>query len=254
MNFLKLFEKNNLVAAHRGANSTQPENTMSALVASLNHCDFIEVDVQLSSDEVCIIMHDNTLKRTTNISDIKEFDNLKPYKVSDFTLKELEELDYGSWFYKDLVSKYEPLLTLDKALKFIKKNQIFLNIEIKDISDSFNNDIFISKILTEIKNHDVENLILLSSFRDEYLLKCKNIAPNIATALLIENKHPKNLIQYLKILKVDAYNISNELVDKELIKELKDAGFYVNVYTINNKSRAKELYDMGVNGVFTDFL
>ena len=253
MSFLELFKRTGLIGAHRGARSLRPENTLSALKKSIGHCDFIEVDVQLSSDKVAVIIHDDTLERTTNVKEIKAYKTRKSYKVSDFSYTELLELDYGSWFYKEN-KKYEPLLTLKRTLEFIKENQVFINIEIKDLHDSFSDEEVVSIILKEIDNFNVQNFIILSSFRHEYLKLCKQISPNIPTAALVEDIHPKSLINYLKSLKVDAYNFNNELVDKKTIEKLRNAGFYVNIYTVNDRARAKELFDMGVNSIFSDCL
>ncbi|MEA2092093.1 MAG: glycerophosphodiester phosphodiesterase family protein, partial [Campylobacterota bacterium] len=136
MSFLELFKHPNLIGAHRGSRSLRPENTLSALKKSIGHCDFIEVDVQLSNDGVPIIIHDKTLERTTNVNEIEAYKARTPYRVSDFTYDELCGLDYGGWFYKDQ-NKFEPLLSLEKVLEFIKENQLFINIEIKDMHDSF---------------------------------------------------------------------------------------------------------------------
>lgn len=250
MNFLKLLNNIGLIAAHRGARSIAPENTLLALKRSVGRCDFIEVDVQLSHDKVAVIMHDDTLERTTNVKEVSAFMSKKPYKVKDFTFSELSTLDYGSWFNEE----YEPLLTLSCALKFIKDNQLYMNVEIKDMHDSFSDEMVVSIVIKEILDKDVANQVLLSSFRHEYLPIAKELAPNIATAVLVENKHPKNLIEYLKDLHVDAYNLNDELVDKQTIIKLREAGFFVNVYTVNDKRRANELFKMGVNGVFSDSL
>jgi glycerophosphoryl diester phosphodiesterase len=53
---------------------------------------------------------------------------------------------------------------------------------------------------------------------------------------------------------VDAYHLNAELVDEKTVTDLREAGFFVNVYTVNDPVRKKELFDMGVNGVFSDFL
>ncbi len=195
--------------------------------------------MQLSSDGVAIIMHDETLERTTNSSG----------KLSDFTFKELSSLDYGSWFD----GKRESILTLSELLKFIEEKKLFLNIEIKDMHKFFSDEKVVSTVFKEIKAWHVENLVLLSSFRAEYLPLCKEKIPNIPTALLVEERHPQKLIEYLKELKVDAYNMSDELVDIKCVAKLRKAGFFVNVYTINDSMRAKELFDIGVNGIFSDF-
>ncbi|MCW8953494.1 MAG: glycerophosphodiester phosphodiesterase family protein [Sulfurimonas sp.] len=250
MNFLKLFNRIGLIAAHRGANSIAPENTLTALKKSVGYCDFIEIDVQLSKDFVPIIMHDDTLQRTSNVQEIEAFKSRKPYLVHDFTFEELSTLDYGSWFNKE----HEPLLTLNDALEFIKDKHLYMNVEIKDMHNSFSDETVVSTVLKKIVDKDLQNQVLISSFRHEYLLMIKEKAPNIATAALVEDEHPNELIEYLKRLHVDAYNLNDELVDEKILAKLKKAGFFVNVYTVNDAVRAKELFDMGVNGIFTDFL
>lgn len=248
MNFLKLFNRTGLIAAHRGARSTAPENTLSALKKSVGYCDFIEIDVQLSSDKVPIIMHDDTLERTTNVKEIDAYKNRAPYKVSDFTFKELSSLDYGSWFNKE----YEPILSLSDTLNFIKDNKQYMNVEIKDMSSTFSDEDVVSIVVKEIIDRELQNQVLISSFRHEYLVLSKQMMPSIATAALVEDEHPSQLIEYLKRLHVDAYNLNDELVDKKTVTKLKEAGFYVGVYTVNDSARAKELFDMGVNAIFSD--
>lgn len=245
MNFLDLFKKPGLIAAHRGARSLAPENTLKALQLSQGRCDFAEIDVQLCRDEIAVIMHDETLERTTNVKELAEFKNRAPYNVSDFTFEELQKLDYG---------EDEPLLTLDVALAFIKENRLFLNIELKDISDNFEDDFFVSLVLEQIQQHELEEYILLSSFRHEYLRIVKQKMPNIFTAALVENEHPKNLLEYLRELKVEVYNLNKELVDAITVQKLRDAGFFVGVYTVNSEQYKQEFFAMGVNAIYTDKL
>jgi glycerophosphoryl diester phosphodiesterase len=198
-------------------------------------------------------MHDETLERTTDIKAKQAYKTRVPYKLSDFSYEELASLDYGSWFYSDEI-KPEPLLTLAIVLKFIKENQLYINIEIKDLHDSFSDEDVVSTILKEIKDSKTEELILLSSFRHEYLPLCKKIEPSIPTAALVEKEHPKNLVKYLKSLNVNAYHFNDKFVDKKTVDILRDAGFYINIYTVNNPKRRQQLFDMGINGVFTDYL
>lgn len=242
MNFLELFNHKHLYGAHRGLSSCYPENTMSAIKGSIGHCDFIEVDVQLSKDEKAVIIHDDTLDRTTNISDIKDFSSRKSHKVCDFYLSELKQLDYGGG---------EKLLTLYDALKFVKENKLYINVEIKDIHKNFNDELVVDTVLSVIDSLNIKNRIIISSFRHEYLPLCKEKL-NIPTAALVENTHPKNLLKYLNNLKVDAYHLNDELIEAKVVNELKQAGYFVNVYTVDDKKRAKELFDMGVNGIFTN--
>ncbi|ABB44509.1 Glycerophosphoryl diester phosphodiesterase [Sulfurimonas denitrificans DSM 1251] len=252
MNFLELLNKPELIVAHRGANSLSPENTLNALKKSIGRADFIEIDTQLSKDGIAIIMHDDTLLRTTNVSQLSEFDSKKPYRVCDFTFEELKRLDYGSWFYTDN-SKAEPLLTLHDALIFIKENNLFLNLEIKDISYAFSDNEVVEKIVKEINDIQCSDRVLVSSFRHEYL-KIIKTKLHIPTAALAEDSHPKELLSYLRGLGVDGYCLNDELVDKKSVEMLREAGFFVGVYTVNSTLRSHVLFEMGVNFIFSDSL
>ncbi len=250
MNFLELFNKPNLIGAHRGDRSQKPENTLSALVSSIGKCDFIEIDVQFTKDLVPVIIHDDTLSRTSNISTIEHFKHRAPWRVSDFTLKELQRLDFGSWFNHE----YEPILTLENALAFVKEQSIFLNVEIKDMSMTFANEIVVKTIIEMFKKTQTEHLVLLSSFYHKYLPFCKELSADIPTAALQVKRHPNNLITYLKSLKVNAYHPEDKITDQKTVVSLRETGFFVNVFTVNEPMRQKKLFEWGVNGIFTDVL
>ena len=250
MDFLELFKKPNLIAAHRGDRSGKAENTLGALVSSVGRCDFAEIDVQLTKDLVPVIIHDDKVGKTSNISKIKAFEDRAPWRVADLTLQELEQLDFGSWFD----GHYAPILTLEKALTFAKEKQLFLNIEIKDVSHVFADEVVVEKIITLIQRTQTEDLVLLSSFYHSYLPLCKRYAPTIPTAALQAHRHPNNLIPYLQGLQVDAYHPEEKITTRDIVTRLRDAGFFVNVYTVNDSARQQELFSWGVNGVFTDSL
>ena len=250
MNFLKLFKKTNLIAAHRGNNLEKPENTLSALASSICKCDFIEIDVQLTKDLVPVIIHDDTLTRTSNVSKIERFEDRMPWNICDFTEEELQSLDFGSWFDQE----FEQILTLEKALEFAKEYHLFLNIEIKNISNTFADETVVKIIIDMIKNTQTGHLVLLSSFYHPYLPLCKKHSLQIPTAALQKDIHPSDLIKYLHALQVDAYHPADKITDQKTVSSLREADFFVNVYTVNDPKRQTELFNWGVNGVFTDIL
>ncbi|MEA1924184.1 MAG: glycerophosphodiester phosphodiesterase family protein [Pseudomonadota bacterium] len=267
MRFLDIFEKPGLIAAHRGDRSRCPENTLSALRSSLGRCDFAEVDIQLSRDGVPVIIHDKTLVRTSNVLQLPQFAGRAPWSVGDFTLTELQSLDYGSWFYindpfgtlKDHKvslpkTTYEPLLTLENALQFAQTHSLFLDIEIKAMPKYVSDATVVESVVGLIRKQKMEALVLISSDYHSYLRYCKTLAPEIATAAIEEHRHPDNLITYLKMLKVDAYHPCNTIVDEAPLEALKAAGIFVNVFTVNEIQRRDSLFAKSVNGVFTDYL
>jgi glycerophosphoryl diester phosphodiesterase len=269
MSFWENFDKDKkLVVAHRGARSIRPENTMSAFKEAMKSSDFIELDVAFSKDGVPVIIHDNTLERTSNVKEFKEFK--KPYRVRDYTYKQLLKLDFGSWFTRDdpfgtikngtvkleelKVLKTQRILTLDQVLKLLKKHNFPVNIEIKDATRTAYDKTAVKTIIDLIEKHVMVNLVLLSSFNHKYLRQAFKINPNIDTAALEDKNHSKDLVKRLKRLRVRGYNPSLKIADPDLIKNLSNAGIFVNIYTVNDKKERLKLFKEGAKAVFTDVL
>jgi glycerophosphoryl diester phosphodiesterase len=112
-----------LIIAHRGVSEFAPENTLPAFDMAIDKsCDAIEFDVQLTKDLVPVIIHDETIDRTSSG---------KGY-VKDFTLQQLKKYDFGSWFSPKF--KNATLPTLEEFFQIAsKKNyQGLINIELKN--------------------------------------------------------------------------------------------------------------------------
>ncbi|MEQ1858065.1 MAG: glycerophosphodiester phosphodiesterase family protein [Longimicrobiales bacterium] len=107
-----------LLIAHRGASAYAPEHTMAAYQLALDQgADFIEPDLQITSDGHLVALHDLTLERTTNVRDLfpdrsrEEVVRGRPVQVwyvSDFTLEEIRSLDAGSWFGAEFAGAVVP--------------------------------------------------------------------------------------------------------------------------------------------------
>jgi len=251
LNFWNNFKnKQNLIIAHRGYSAKYPENTLLAFKKAIGKCDFFELDVAFSKDGIPIIMHDDTLERTTNA---KELPNFKlPYNIHDYTLQELKSLDASSWFSKELPKQSIP--TLKEALTLAKEHNLPINIEIKDLTNTPFNKFATKKVLELVEALNMQDMVLISSFKHDYLLQSKELNPNISTAAIQEEFHPKNTINYLKKLGVSAYNIDIEIFNPTLTKELLKEGIVTNVFTVNDNSLKKSLFKQEVKGVFTDEL
>lgn len=105
-----------------------------------------------------------------------------------------------------------------------------------------------------IKKIQVEDLLLLSSFYHPYLPMCKKQSPNIPTAALQSYKNPDNLIDYLHTLQVEAYHPQANIINHKIVATLREAGFFINVFTVNKPKQQKKFFEWGVNGIFTDFI
>jgi len=135
------------IIAHRGAAHLAPENTIIAADVAYNlSCDGWEIDVQISRDGIPFLMHDDTLKRTTNVAEI--FPGRENEAAANFTITELEQLNAGKWFVeqdpyraiaKGLVSQAQvefyrinaSIPTLEEVLNFTKDHNLLLDVDFK---------------------------------------------------------------------------------------------------------------------------
>lgn len=259
-----------LLIAHRGHRACYPENTCCAFAASVGRCGMIELDVRLSADGVAMVFHDRMLTRTSNAILLAAAFGLTSLAVHDWRMAQLRQLDAGSWFVETdpfgsirhglsdrshlLTLIPQRIPTLRRVLLWAAACQMPLNIELKDLGTDRNNEQLAGQVVREIALMNMEDLVLLSSFNYLTLRVCRWFNPRIATAALQEGMHPPDLIATLRSLGVVAYHPADGLVDRTLVGMLRNAGLHVNVFTVNDPSRQKQLFDYGVNGIFTDYL
>ncbi len=257
--------KRNLVCAHRGARSIAPENTLLALRIARDcgaHC--WETDVRQAGSGELIIFHDDTLERCTDICERPEAAALKPWKVENFSQEELRRLDAGAWFLKNdpygtvaegvavagLGGQQIPLLR--EVLEFTAKHRFPVNLEIKDLQGPEGDAAVVDAVLTMIHETGTRDLVLLSSFRHEYLYRARSLSREIAIAVLAVGQHPPDLLNYLKSFAAAAYHPGQEICDDALITTLGEAGIRVNSWTVNDMTRAQQILSAGA-GVITDW-
>jgi len=267
--FFDNLPKGGFVCAHRGARSIAPENTMLAMHRAKEcgaHC--WETDVRLSRDGEPIIFHDQTLERTTDVSSRKDHQNRTPWRTDHFTAVELQDLDAGSWFLADdpfgtvasgeitieerAAIQGQKIPLLQEVLEFTRTHRFPVNLEIKPLDTPPGNVAIVNNIIAMIQQTATTDLVLLSSFRHEYLLRARALHPTIPLAVLAERRHPANLCNYLDELSAAAYHPDKALCTPRLINELQQAGFRINCWTVNDIARAKEMLQTGM-GVITDW-
>lgn len=269
MSFFRDLAARQSIAAHRGYRALRPENTRCAFEASLGHCHFIELDIQMSRDGVPVIHHDNAVGRTSDARELAAHIGKKSLRIDEWDLAELRQLDLGSWFLKadpfqtvkdgqvnpvDLAPLLpQSIMTLAELLSWRNSVHIPLNIEIKDHRGRRHDGAVVDAVLHEIARAGCEEMILISSFRHEYLHRVKKKMPSIAVGALQEKRHPDNLLTYLTNLGAEAYHPHFEIISPEEIGQLRKKGFAVNVFTVNDRSVQEMLFAAGASAVFTDF-
>lgn len=258
-----------IVIAHRGARSLAPENTLLAAQKAYDlGADMWELDVAMTYDDQLVVIHDESLKRTSNA--VAYYPAKSPWNVRAFNLEELKRLDFGSWFIekdpfktiKDGVvsvndqeeMKGITIPTLEEALVLTKNLHWFVNVEIKDLSNSPSDDkVVVEKVVALIEKLDMVNSVIISSFKHDYLVQIKNINPNIATAALVEQGY-NDPVSLIRKLGAQAYNPGfSGLYEWSTIRDVRDAGYDVYVWTVNDEANFKNLDEAGVSGIFTDF-
>lgn len=253
--------------AHRGARSLAPENTLPAAAKGLSlGADFWELDVAVTQDGELVILHDDTLERTSNVAEV--FPERRPWPVEVFTLAELRQLDFGSWFaVKDpfrqvaagAVSPAElasfagaAIPTLREALEFTRDNHWRVNIEIKDASGAPGDAFVAERVVELVKELDLLDRVIVSSFNHAYLRRVKAAEADIVTAALVESA-AADPVALLQELGAQAYNPGLSAIDAATVQALRASGYDVLVWTVNEEEDMRRLIAWGVSGIFTDF-
>ena len=259
-----------LVIAHRGDRARRPENTLCAFRACLGRSPMIEVDVQLCADGVPVVIHDHHLRRTSDAARLRPVVGAPSLLVRDWSLSQLRRLDLGSWFLaadpfgairdgrtdRLVLQTLMPqrILTLEELLAWAVRRRMALNIELKDQHEPSANERLATAVTRLVRAADAGQRVVLSCFNHAVLRRCRGLAPDIAIAALQEDGHPADLVAYLRTLGACAYHPADNLVDEALIRVLRAGGLHVNVFTVNDPARQRELFAWGATGVFTDWV
>lgn len=222
------------IIAHRGYSEVYPENTLASFAGALDiDADYIELDVQLSSDGEVIVLHDDTLERTTGQAGVP----------ADYTMSELSAMDVGSWF--DASFADEGIPTLAEVLELVAPSDTDIYLELKDIGDV---DGFEEKVLAVADAAGMTDRCLFASFRYEYLPTFKELDPEAKTLFITtsgETSLPKDY-------PADYYGLYAQTVTSETVAAVHAAGAKAFVWTVDAPAEMVRLKDMGIDGICTN--
>ena len=143
--------------------------------------------------------------------------------------------------------------TLEEALAFTKDNGWYVNVEIKNHSHLIGHETVTKDVLDLIRRLDMVEQVIISSFQHRYLEECRVLCPQMATGALVEHIRPRDPAALCRRLQVNAYHPDQRILAPGDLAALRDAGFAVNVWTVNDMSEAKRLVAEGATGIITDF-
>jgi glycerophosphoryl diester phosphodiesterase len=271
---------------HRGAMGLRPENTLESFELAFDlGAHMVELDVHLSRDGHVVVIHDDTLARTTNGG---------ARHVSELTLAELQALDAGRWFVDGLerahlrptdderrafldaaalsalASGRVRVPTLEQVLELARRRDRFVNVELKLIPRRYAG---LPRAVVElVRRLKVEDRVLLSSFDHAALAETKRLAPELPTAALVVARLHDAARYVVEVLDGDAWNpgcvgeydtlgFGSEAyatdgaraLDRAAIDAAHARGVSVHTWTANDLPRLKALVELGVDGIITDF-
>lgn len=229
------------VLGHRGACGYAPENTLAAFrAAKAMGVRWVEFDVMLSADGEAVVIHDNTLSRTTNGNGL----------VADHDYAHLEKLDAGSWFDADF--KDEKIPRLIDVIGCMERCKLSANIEIKPAPGQ---ELKTVDVVMDIVNKEWPAHLpapLYSSFSAQC---CERIRYNSDDALLglLYHEWDKQWQQQADALQASSIHLHKRLATAARVQAIKASGRQVLCYTVNTAREAKRLYALGVDAVFSDY-
>jgi glycerophosphoryl diester phosphodiesterase len=227
-------------AAHRGAGKLAPENTLVAMSLGFVHgYRMVEFDAKLSADGQTILMHDDTVNRTSSGVGC----------VADLSWKTLSRLDAGSWHSSTYAG--EPIPLLATIAHYLIGNGIAANIEIKPCPGREQNTGHAVALAARELWRDAATAPLLTSFSEAALEAARDAAPELPRGLLAD-RAPDDWATRLERLDCGALVLDYRRLTLSLATSIKNAGYRLLAYTVNEPRRAEELLSWGIDCIITD--
>ena len=234
------------VIAHRGGGTLAPENTLAGIRYGHAHgFRGVEFDVMLARDDVPVLMHDDTLERTTNAQGA----------LAEKSATELAALDAGTW--RDARYAGEPVPSFAQAGQLCVALGLFANVEIKPYAPGGDTVAVetgrVTALATRALWAGAPLRPLLSSFSGVALKSAMLAAPELPRAYLFDAV-PADWKHRLAALDCVALHCNAKKLNADLAAAIKAAGYGLMCWTVNEPAQAQQLLDWGVDAICTDRL
>ncbi|VAW21089.1 Glycerophosphoryl diester phosphodiesterase [hydrothermal vent metagenome] len=232
---------NSRIIAHRGASGLAPENTLvSVTKAAQMGASWVETDVRLTADMKLVMVHDETLDRTTNGRGA----------VLAASLDQIKALDAGKWFSPEFSGAMVP--TLEEYLECVVENNLNLQLELKEVAGLERE--LVERVAQVLKKKWPfgERGLYLSAFSERCLRYAGEILPGVARclALVVAPKDPKALMKEVGCQIIHIQDIA--LNTAERYAALRASGVEFGVATIDDALRARQLLELGAQSILSN--
>lgn len=227
------------IYAHRGFSEKYPENTMLAFEkAAETGCDGIELDVQLTRDGKLVVIHDETIDRTTDGTGL----------VRNYTYKELCRFNAG--FVKENAFGFHATPLFEDYCAWASGQKLITNIEIK--SNVFYYENIEARTIEAIHRYGLENRVIISAFNHMSLVRVRQLAPEIKTGALVSRAVLGNIGYYCASFRIPYYHPNIRILTAEAVRECRDCGIEVNAWTVNDLESLEKMREWGCDGIITN--
>lgn len=212
---------------HRGAAGHAPENTLAAIWKARSfHADFVEVDLRETSDGHLVLLHDETVDRTTN----------KSGNLAEMSLEQVQRLDAGNW---------QRIPTLEEALDISGQSiGVILELKVEGISN---------EACAIVKRVGFSNALIYASFLIAELHRVRQADPAAQIMVLHDRPLPQDPIADVVALNASYVGLHYSTVTPALLQTYHDLRRHVFVYTVNESTDIRRMREMGVDGIVSDF-
>ncbi len=231
-----------IVLAHRGSSGTAPENTMAAFrAAAAAGADLIELDVRFSAECTAVVIHDRTLRRTTDGSGF----------VHATPLSRLRQLDAGRWFSSQFAGERIP--TLSDLLESLPP-AIGINCEVKTDGDPRSRELRAHALAETFRHSGQQRQLIVSSFDHRFLAVFSREAPSLALGVLVQPVRDVARRASALARRVGAVCIfcSRRVVRRRMIDDAHRHNLSVGVYSVDSADVLTRMQRFGVDMVFTN--
>lgn len=244
-----------VVVAHRGASAYAPENTLAAIDKARDMgFRWVENDVQRTKDGELVIVHDDNLKRTTNVEEV--FPDRSPWKVADFTAAEIAKLDAGSWFDAKYAGARVP--TLEQYMNRVSRNHQKLVLEVKKPELYPGIELDTLRVLRKtgwLDREHIKSKLVWQSFSAQSMRIVHALRPDIKTGFL-GTPTTAELPDYARF--VDQINSRHTTISDDYVKAIHDQRgphgkrLEIFTWTVDEAADARRAASFGVNGIISN--